>query len=332
MPTWGEILAEVLATVPAPGMFPNFDLVRRKYLIALHEMTGRDTILYYTDWMGSNAKNNVSIVLEDMQGMMEVNKDLNGPALDLILHSPGGSAEATASIVRYLRTKFSEVRVFVPLAAMSAATMWALSADEIVMGKHSQLGPIDPQMVTREGQYPARMILQQFERAKREIAADSSNLGAWVPILQGYGPSMLQQCETAEALARGLVEEWLIAYMMKGDRRRKSKAKATAKFFSEYGANQSHSLGITRDEARSHDVRVTDLETDQALQDAVLSVHHATIHTFQGPAAKLVENHLGRAWVQMAQMIQVQVPVVAPPPMPAAGPVVPGSSTGRSER
>ena len=324
MPTWGEILNELAATVPAPGLAPNFDLVRRRYLAALHAMTGRDTILYYTDWMGAGAKPNVSIVLEDMQGMMEVNKDLNGPALDLILHSPGGSAEATASIVRYLRTKFTEIRVFVPLAAMSAATMWALSADEIVMGKHSQLGPIDPQMVTREGQYPARMILQQFARAKREIAEDSSSLGAWVPILQGYGPSMLQQCETAETLARGLVEEWLIAYMLKADRQKKSKAKAAATFFSEYGANQSHSLGITRDEARAHNVRVSDLETDQALQDAVLSVHHATIHTFQGAAAKIVENHLGRAWVQLNRVVQVQVPVVAPPQAPTAGPMAPG--------
>lgn len=76
--------------------------------------------------------------------MMEVCKDLDGPNLDVLLHSPGGSPEAAASIVRYLRTKFSNVRVFVPLAAMSA-----LPANVIVMGKHSQLGPIDPQMVTR---------------------------------------------------------------------------------------------------------------------------------------------------------------------------------------
>ena len=70
--------------------------------------------------------------------MMEVCRDLNGPGLDLILHSPGGSAEATASIVRYLRRNFDHIRVFVPVAAMSPATMWALAGDVIVMGKHSQ--------------------------------------------------------------------------------------------------------------------------------------------------------------------------------------------------
>jgi hypothetical protein len=307
MPTWGEILTELIGTVAVPGGPPNWDLVRRKYITALHALTGRDTILYYTDWMGSAGKPGTSIVLGDMQGMMEVHKDLKGPGLDLILHSPGGSAEATASMVRYLRTKFTDIRVFVPLAAMSAATMWALAGDEIVMGKHSQLGPIDPQMLTADGQYhPARVILQQFDRAKKEIAADPSLLGAWVPILQAYGPSMLQECERAEMLARGLVEQWLSAYMLRADRRRISKAKAIAKWFSEYGANQSHALGIGRDEARGRGLRIADLETDAALQDAVLSVHHATILTLAGPAAKIVENHLGRAWVQMTQQIMVQ--------------------------
>jgi hypothetical protein len=129
MPTWGEILKELDGTVAVPGGPPNWDLVRRKYVTALHALTGRDTILYYTDWMGSAGKPGTSIVLGDMQGMMEVHKDLKGPGLDLILHSPGGSAEATASMVRYLRTKFTDIRVFVPLAAMSAATMWALAGD-----------------------------------------------------------------------------------------------------------------------------------------------------------------------------------------------------------
>src|SRR3990170_4886930 len=119
MPTWGEILRELNESAAATGR-PDWDALRRKYITALHARTGRDTIIYYTDWMGSNAKPGTSIVLGDMQGMMEVNKGLRGPSLDIILHSPGGSAEATASIVRYLRSKFTDIRVFVPLAAMSA--------------------------------------------------------------------------------------------------------------------------------------------------------------------------------------------------------------------
>jgi len=310
MPTWGDILQELFEPTTAnPTVQPDFDGVRRKYITALHAMTGRDTILYYTDWMGASGKPGTSIELGDMQGIMEVNKGLRGPGLDLILHSPGGSAEATASIVRYLRTKFTDIRVFVPLAAMSAATMWALAGDQIVMGKHSQLGPIDPQMLTSDGQYhPASSILKQFERAKAEISDKPSLLGAWVPILQGYGPSLLQECERAELLAQNLVEQWLGSYMLRADADREAKAKAISKWFSEYGANQSHALGIDRAQARDRGVIIVDLETNQALQDAVLSVHHATILTFSGSASKIVENHCGRAWVQSVQQVVLQAP------------------------
>jgi hypothetical protein len=140
---------------------PDFDGVRRRYLAQLYELTERPVILYSTDWLGGGPPE-AAINLEDMQAMMEVCRGLPGPDLDLILHSPGGSAEAAASIVHYLRTRYKHIRAFVPVAAMSAATMWALACDEVVMGKHSQLGPIDPQLVTPQGSIPARAILDQF--------------------------------------------------------------------------------------------------------------------------------------------------------------------------
>jgi hypothetical protein len=315
VPTWGQILEEIKASAAQRAGSPDFDSIRRKYLRQLHALTERDTILYATDWVSGTGKPGVSITLEDMQGLMEVCKDLRGPALDIILNSPGGSAEATASIVRYLREKYRHIRVFVPLAAMSAATMWALAADEIVMGKHSQLGPIDPQLVTPQGQYPARAILEQFDKAKQECARDPSLIGAWLPILQQYGPSLLEQCEQAEALARRLARAWLAEYMFRDDPRRSAKARRAADYFADYSKHRSHAMGVGREEARRRGLRVVDLESDQALQDAVLSVHHATVHTFQGAAAKIIENHLGRAFVKVAQPIQVnlQAPQVSQP-------------------
>jgi hypothetical protein len=320
MPTWGEILVELQDPANRlPNGAPDFDGVRRKYLRQLHELTSRPVIAYYTDWFGKGGPAS-SITLEDMQGMMEVCKDLPGPNLDLILHSPGGSPEATASLVRYMRRKFSNVRVFVPLAAMSAATMWALACDLIVMGKHSQLGPIDPQMVAGAWTAPARAILRQFEQAKEECK-DPALLGAWIPILQQYGPALIQQCEAAETLAVRLVREWLQEYMFGGAPDAPKKAEELAGYFANYEIHQSHSLGIDREQARSHGARIEDLEQNQALQDAVLSVHHATMHTLQGPAAKIVENHLGRAYVKITQQVVFQIPTsppafTGPPPSP----------------
>jgi hypothetical protein len=82
------------------------------------------------------------------------------------------------------------------------------------------------------------------------------------------------------------------------------KAKAAADFFADATRHKSHSRGIFRDEARVYGLDITDLEEDQALQEAVLSVHHAAMHTVGSlPVAKLIENHMGRAFIRQAPIV-----------------------------
>ena len=124
------------------------DAVRRHYLKNLADLTGRNTIVYASGFTSRNVPNVPSFVfslsLEDIQGFMGAIHGLKGDTLDLVLHSPGGSFEAADQIVTYLRSKFSHIRAIVPQNAMSAATMIACACDEIVMGKQSAIGPIDP--------------------------------------------------------------------------------------------------------------------------------------------------------------------------------------------
>jgi ClpP class serine protease len=151
MPSWGEIAQEINTFDPTAlvsGVSP-LDSVRRKYLVKMHALTGRATVLYATKWtIPSNGvpPNMLSIVPNDVHAFMEAIYGLKEKNLDLILHSPGGSPEAAEAIVLYLRAKFDHIRVFVPHMAMSAATMIACAADEIVMGRHSFIGPVDPQL------------------------------------------------------------------------------------------------------------------------------------------------------------------------------------------
>ena len=71
---------------------------------------------------------------------------------------------------------------------------------------------------------------------------------------------------------------------------------------------------IDRDQAKEIGLKIEDLEKDQALQDAVLSVFHATTHTLAGtPSAKIIENHLGKAFVKMQQIVIPQPPAWNPP-------------------
>ncbi len=76
---------------------------------------------------------------------------LDGPKLDILLQSPGGFPEATETIVEEVRRKFGHVRFIVPAYAKSAATMMAMSGDEILIDEDGELGPIDPQMVIGGG-------------------------------------------------------------------------------------------------------------------------------------------------------------------------------------
>ncbi|KKL85523.1 hypothetical protein LCGC14_1953850, partial [marine sediment metagenome] len=61
------------------------------------------------------------------------------------LHSPGGLPEATDSLVEIVRSKFRHIRFIIPSVAKSAATMFALSGDKLLMERSAELGPIDPQ-------------------------------------------------------------------------------------------------------------------------------------------------------------------------------------------
>lgn len=170
---------------------------------------------------------------------------------------------------------------------------------------------------------PAQAILDQFDLA-REECKDPAKLGAWLPMLSQYGPALLKQCENALALAEELLTEWLARWMFKGRKDAVNKAGSIAAKLRDHGSFKSHGRHITRDRAEAMGLVIIPLESDQPFQDLVLSVFHATTHTFSGtPCVKIIENHLGKAFVKLQQLIQV--PVMTPQgPQPAA-PVSPAS-------
>ena len=315
MPTWGEILKE-LREIMEKEKKPPFDMVRRKYLKELSDYTGRNTILYATKWTqpANIPSEMISITDEDIQGFMEVISGLSGSNLDLVIHSPGGSAEAAEALVKYLRSKFNHIRVIIPYGAMSAATMLACAADVIIMGKHSFIGPIDPQVIvhTRLGirTIPAQAIIEQFKKAKEECKDDPKNLGVWLPIVEQYGPALIVECEHAIDLSKTLVLDWLTKYMFSGESNAKDMAKKVADTLANHSLFKSHRRHIDREQVKEMGLKLENLEDDDKLQDLVLSVFHATTHTFDGTGAvKIIENQLGKAYIK-----QVRQVVVSPPP------------------
>lgn len=317
MPTWGEQLGELrdlkqaaAARPPRPADPSPHDQLRRKYLRALAEHTGRGAIYYGTCWLENRPvphEDVLSLTLGDKQGFMEAVSNITETELDLILTSPGGSPEAAEAIMDYLRTRFEHIRAVVPVAAMSAATMMSLACDEILMATHSQLGPIDPQLrlQTPEGprSAPAQAILDQFEMAKGECQ-EPRNIGAWLPLLRSLAPGLIAQCIHSREQAERFVTEQLSAHMFGGNRQ---KAAEVAKWFADFSRFKSHGRPVTMEDAVDRGLNVSRLEDDQTLQDLVLSVHHAVRHTFNDTGTtKLIENHHGRAYIEITGQVVMQ--------------------------
>lgn len=326
MPTWGNILNEIR---DLSNTQPNaLDIVRQKYLRELNEYTGRNTIIYATRWTSNDAPPNlVSIGDEDIHAFMEAVSTLEGERLDLILHTGGGSAEATDAIVTYLRQKFTDINVIIPQAAMSAGTILACAADRIIMGKHSSIGPIDPQFILQTSvgiqAFPAHAILEQFQMAQIDCAENPKNLNSWMPMLGQYGPALLVRCKDQITFGKQLVEKWLTEYMFKGEKT--DFPEKIAEFLSNHANFKTHGKHISMPEAIDKGLKIIKLEENQELQDKVLSAFHATMHAFGlSNAAKIVANHKNNCFIKQKPMAIQQrmspVQVVQKQSIPVKGP------------
>lgn len=309
MPTWGQLLGEIRTQIQA-GDQQAFDTVRNKYLKDLSSFTGRDTIIYATRWTSGDAPPNlVSITDEDIHAFMEAVSGLKCENLDLIIHSGGGSAEATDAIVSYLRQKFKHIRIIIPQAAMSAGTMLACSADIIVMGKQSSIGPIDPQFILQTAvgvqAIPAHAILEQFKKAQEDCSANPKNLNSWLPMLSQYGPALLVRCQDQIDFGKELVGNWLKAYMFKDEG--VEIPDKIAEYLSNHGNFKTHGKHISIEKAMEIGLKIEQLESNQDFQDKVLSAFHATMHAFGSTnTAKIIANQNGNCFLKQFNSVPVR--------------------------
>lgn len=298
MASWGELLTELQ---DHPG--ENGDIVkgipiselRRKYLQILHEHTKRNVIAYYSGWLKNAQRPNLDINDSDMTGFMQC---LNGmdceKGLDLVLHTPGGNPTAAEGIVNYLHAKFGEnIRVIVPHMAMSAGTMLACSAKSIVMGKQSCLGPIDPQY----NGVPAYNIMMEYQNAKQDMDSNPNSKTYWELQLLRYPSAFFYTVRDGITLSGTLVAEWLKKYMFKDAAADEVDGRIKNIVGQLNDNNMSHSRHFGMTKCKDLGLIVEELEADNKLQDAVLSVHHAFTITFDREQfAKIIMNHLGQGY------------------------------------
>jgi hypothetical protein len=339
MTVWDSIVQEISQV----GRPDALDLVRRAKIARVRQLTGRDLLIYATDFSPLNpmkaqiVSGLTPITFKDKDGIDEIMRNVAGPEVDILLHSGGGSAEATESIVAMLRAKYTHVRFIVPSMAKSAATILAMSGNEILMDNRSELGPTDPQMVmSRDGRVivaPAQAIKDQYATAQAEINADPRKLPAWVPILRDYGPSLLAECDNHLRLAAQLVSTWLAMYMFQGDPDGAAKAAAVASFLAGHNNFHSHSRRVGIADLAPYSLNIRDLGLQDAatvaLAAGINELYTAIMITFAITGAyRIFENSAGDALIQQVQLQatptmalpqQIQpVPTqpISPPPVP----------------
>ncbi|MBF0462393.1 MAG: S49 family peptidase [Magnetococcales bacterium] len=266
MPNWNSVLQETIqqqSTAPV-------DIVRRKYLAELHLKTGRNIIAYYSGWLDKPHKiPQLSIGDADKTGFMTAVHGLDRErGLDLIIHTPGGDLAATESLVDYLWQQFGQdIRVIVPQIAMSAGTMIACSARTILMGKQSNLGPIDPQF----GGIAAQAVLDEFDMAKEQIKNDPSCIPLWQTIVGQYHPTFLLECRRSIEWSQEMVRSWLCRNMFAQESNAVAMAEEVIRVLGDHAGTKTHSRHLSMADCQAIGLKIHKLEEDNDLQDLVLT-------------------------------------------------------------
>lgn len=168
-----------------------------------------DVITYYGPIVDGNENTFLDIVEELAT---DVNKK---DQLAIVLTTTGGSAMAVERYVNIIRKHYNRVLFIVPDYAYSAGTIFCMSGDEIWMDYFSVLGPIDPQVKNKEGNFvPALGYLDKvnelIEKAKTNTLSNAEFL-----ILKDFDLAELRGYEQAKELTISLLEKWLVKYKFK---------------------------------------------------------------------------------------------------------------------
>ena len=316
MASWSELLHSLQAQNDSGWLDTNL----KERLGAISQRRGDATVIFYASAFLQKAADNVSITREDINGFMNALYEApTDRGLTLILHTPGGDPNAVESIVEYLHSKFDRMDVVVPYLAMSGGAMISLASDLLVLGRQSQLGPIDPQLVIGNKTHSARAIQEGFSKARDDIKQDIKLAHLWAPILQNMGPSLVLEANNALSYSKELVVNWLNKRMLKdiGDEKeRKTKADNIAAYFNAedtpcHGQVHVHGQRIGAEKLKDLGLKLEYLEDDQDFQNEVLTAYHLMTLIFETTSSlKFIATDKGKMWIKQQQIL-----VPAPPPV-----------------
>lgn len=155
------------------------------------------------------------------------------PRLDIFLYTRGGDVLTPWRLVNLVREYTPSLSILVPFRAYSAGTLIVLGADEVVMGKMGELGPIDPSVANafnpQDPTNPAARIpvsvedVSSYLTLAQEMAGlrSEDHLGEVYNILSDkVHPLALGNVHRNYALIRSLARKLLRLHLPPGDEAR----------------------------------------------------------------------------------------------------------------
>jgi hypothetical protein len=188
---------------------------RQSLIRQIQERTGRPLICYVAGIAAS-------VNRDDTLGFVDLLHNLRGPLdIDLLLHTPGGDIDAGEKLMSMVRMKAGNkhLRVIVPDFAKSAGTLMVLAADSVLMSDSSELGPIDPQVVSADASgnrraHSVQDYLDAYEQLKKELAEKPDDVSAKL-MLAKIEPATVKRFEAALNRARAIAEKHLKYAMLR---------------------------------------------------------------------------------------------------------------------
>jgi len=240
----------------------------------------------------------------------------DGKEVDILIHSTGGDPLAAWKLMSVLRERFESVAVLVPFMAFSAATIFALGANEIVMHPHASLGPIDPQITIRNAQGEQRQF--SFEDVGAFLRFLSEEMGITE---QAYTSAIIEKlfsvvdpvhvggAKRASELSTEVGERLLQLHMTGAEERPRARTIAE-------GLNKSffaHGDAVSRSRARALQLKIADNnpELEELIWQAYLGLEaYMELRSAFNPLEYFIKNG-GEA------AIRPSAPLVLPPNAPA---------------
>lgn len=250
--------------------------IMKEKLLDLESYLKSDVLVYYGN-IGVNSDNIIKQVIEDLKQDTDIVHD----KLSVILTTNGGSLSPVERIVNVFRNFYSEVYFIIPDHAYSAGTIMCMSADKIFMNYYSVLGPIDPQVMNKDGHYVPALnyldkIAELIKKAEKNKLTDAEFI-----ILKDFDLAELREYEQARDLAITMLEKWLVQYKFKDwtrhsngnpvtEKEKVRRAQNIAKTLSDNNKWKSHGRPISMDTLSSElKLKIEDYGKDATLNKLI---------------------------------------------------------------